>query len=197
MTTEQIKSPTPAAAPQREAQRPAAKPTAAQQRRASKASAIWDREMFVASRGTVERLTALGVLFLSFVGSAVALAGGWSAVLVADKDGAWGIAWNARMLLGVVLQAALTWAQLALPRPAANASRSADAFLTALGYGPLAWPALLWLVEVVWPWPAATWATPWGAVTNVQAMTALIIYGLAYVPAKWPESRLVRDGKER
>ena len=105
-------------------------------KQATKDSAVVSRARLQRQRGGVERFTAFLVLFLSFIGSVVALHGGWTPFLtsVVTLKPNW-----AALLLGIALQLILTYLEWHyFDRPAiAWSARLVDAGTTALGYGPL------------------------------------------------------------
>lgn len=138
----------------------------------AKESAIVSRARLRRQRGAIERWTAFIGLFISFLGTIAALAGGWTTLIAAPR--------LSPILIGIAVQAGLTYLQWhyydtrLLSRP----SRVIDAVFTALGYGPLFQAALMAAVTargVPEPWYVA-WA-----------IIGLIAYGLAW----YPESRLV------
>lgn len=98
----------------------------------AKQSALWTRAQLARARGPVERATAWIVLVVSFVGTIVALHGGWAPILALHFS-AWAI------IGGLLLQGLLTWLQWAYQhnRLLCWGSRIIDATLTAYGYGPL------------------------------------------------------------
>lgn len=157
---------------QRAARRPRTSPA-----RGEKASAVLTRTDLQQQRGGIERVLAWVVLLISFLGSIVALHGGWPPFLASLTRGPIVLA---ALLGGVLLQAVLTYLEWwYFDRPLiAWGARLADTALTAAGYGPLFVPPLAaWLVQqdVRWPEPAA-----WG-------ILILISLGIAW----FPESRLV------
>jgi hypothetical protein len=139
----------------------------------TKQSAVVSRAQLERGRGRVERLTAYIVLLVSFVGTIVALHGGWEVVLTSGLQ--------VRALVGgVLLQVVLTWLQWSYHhiRALCWGSRLVDAALTAYGYGPLFIVALVgYLTERSIPQPLfAGW----------------FILGLVSLLLAWyPESRLV------
>jgi hypothetical protein len=138
-----------------------------------KQSAVVSRAQLERGRGRVERLTAYVVLLVSFVGTVVALHGGWGVVLTSGLQ--------VRALAGgVLLQIVLTWLQWSYHhiRALCWGSRLIDAAFTAYGYGPLFIVALVgYLTERSIPQPLfAGW----------------FILGLVSLLLAWyPESRLV------
>lgn len=147
---------------------PAAPPSGAR-----KQSAIVTHAQIERGRGRVERLTAYIVLLVSFVGTVVALHGGWAIVL------AGGFQWRA-LAGGVLLQLILTWLQWSYhhARVLCWGSRLVDAALTAYGYGPLFIVALVsYLVERSIPQPLFV---GW----SILGLVSLLL-------AWYPESRLV------
>lgn len=141
-------------------------------RTAAKDSAIVSRARLRKQRGAIERWSAFVLLFVSFLGTIAALAGGWPALLSAPRI--------APIVGGLAVQAGLTYLQWhyydnrLLSRP----SRMIDAALTALGYGPL---FLTWLMgELAARGVPEPWYIAW-------AIIGLVSYGLAW----YPESRLV------
>jgi len=142
-----------------------------------KESAIISRSRLRKQRGAIERFTALGVLFISFLGSIVALHGGWAPLIssLVALQPKWSL-----LLLGVGLQVLLTYLEWHyFDRPLiAWPARLADTALTALGYGPLVLDVLVRaLTSEVLPDP---FFAAWG------------IIGLVSLLAAWyPESRLV------
>lgn len=137
-------------------------------------------------RGGVERVMAWVVLALSFVGSAVALGGGWAALLT-------GKALIGGLLLGVLIQTGLTWLQWAYAdtRVLAWPARLVDALLTAMGWGVLVAP---WLQGVlVGQGASAAKVNVFGfTVAPALAGTWLILYSISVFIAWFPENRLVR-----
>lgn len=138
-----------------------------------KQSAVISRAQLERGRGRVERLTAYLVLIVSFVGTVVALHGGWDVILISGLQ--------LRALAGgVLLQLVLTWLQWSYHhiRALCWGSRLVDAAFTAYGYGPLFIVALVgYLVERSIPQPL---------------FVAWSILGLVSLLLAWyPESRLV------
>lgn len=145
--------------------------------RARQASAIVSRAKLRQQRGQIERWTAWVVLFASFLGTVVALAGGWPAFLGSLRAGA--PPWSA-VLGGFLIQGLLTYLQwYYYDRPLiAQPARIVDTVFTAWGYGPLFSASLIAALTVRGvPQPVVT---AW-----------LIVAVLAYLPAWYPESRLV------
>lgn len=145
----------------------------------AKESAIVSRARLRRQRGAIERWTAFIGLFISFLGTIAAFAGGWPALISAPRI--------APIVSGLAAQGLLTYLQWhyydnrLLSRP----SRVADAVLTALGYGPLFHTGLMAAVaariDIPGTPPSDTaWYAAW-------AIIGLIAYGLAW----YPESRLV------
>lgn len=142
-----------------------------------KESAIISRARLRRQRGAVERNTAYVVLFVSFLGTVVAFAGGWPAFIASLQSLQPSVAAIAG---GIGLQALLTylqWHYFDKP-PIAWAARGADTALTAIGYGPLFAP---WLTMQL-----AARAVP------ESLYVAWAILGLVSLAVAWyPESRLV------
>lgn len=141
-----------------------------------KESAVISRARLRRQRGAVERWTAYVVLFVSFLGTVVALAGGWEpfiASLIALRPGV------AALAGGIGLQALLTFLQWHYydHRMIAWTARGIDTAFTAVGYGPL---VLVPLVAFV-----ATW-------TTYPLYLAWAIIGIVSLLIAWyPENRLV------
>lgn len=146
-------------------------------KRDPKESAIVSRTLLRKQRGAVERFTALGVLFVSFLGSIVALHGGFPpliASIIALRPN-----WAA-LLGGILIQVLLTYLEWHyFDRPLiAWPARLVDAATTTLGYGPL----------IIVPLAAAltSRAIPQGD------LAAWCIIGIVSVLVAWyPENRLV------
>lgn len=142
----------------------------------TKESAVISRAQLRQQRGAVERWTAWVVLFVSFLGTVVALAGGWEsfiASLIVLRPSV------AALAGGVGLQALLTYLQWHYYdyRMIAWTARGIDTAFTAVGYGPL---VLVPLIAFV-----ATW-------TTYPLYLAWAIIGIASLVIAWyPESRLV------
>lgn len=166
----------------RQAEERAAKQAERAERRPSpvasgKPSAVVSRAHLQKQRGVIERVMAWVVLLLSFLGSIVALHGGWPPFIASITDGP--IVLGA-LLGGILLQLVLTFLEwwyfdrLLL----AWGARLADTALTAVGYGPLFVPPLAtWLAQQGATWPTAL---AWGIIS-------LVSLGVAW----FPESRLV------
>lgn len=142
-----------------------------------KDSAVVSRARLRKQRGAVERFTAWGVLFISFLGSIVALHGGWPAFLGSLAARQPNIA---ALLGGVLIQLVLTFLEwYYFDRPAiAWGARIADAATTALGYGPLV------LAPMVFFLTSRGFET---ANTIAWAIIGLVSLGVAW----YPENRLV------
>lgn len=142
-----------------------------------KESAVVSRARLKRQRGAVERYTAYVVLFVSFLGTVVALAGGWE-LFIASL-----IAWRpsvAALAGGVGLQALLTYLQWHYfdRKPVAWTARGFDTGLTVAGWGPLFAP---WLVEQL---VARAAPEPFYLAWAILGLVALAV-------AWYPESRLV------
>lgn len=144
--------------------------------RSKKESAVLSRAQLRQQRGAVERWTALVILFVSFLGTIVALAGGWPAFIgsIRTLQPHW-----AAILGGAAIQGLLTfleWHYFDRPLIAWGA-RIGDAYLTAIGYGPLVIGPLSALAARYAPQPL---------------YVAWFVVGLASLAVAWyPESRLV------
>ncbi len=143
----------------------------------TKESAIVTRAQLRRQRGAIERYLAWSVLFVSFLGSVVWLAGGWGpflAGILALRPPV------AAILGGIGIQALLTYLQwhyfdkkiIAIP------ARIFDAYTTAASFGPLFVPFLVSALEAR------------GAPSPLYLAWAIIGF-VAYGAAWWPESRLV------
>lgn len=143
----------------------------------TKESAVISRARLRRQRGAVERWTAWVVLFLSFLGTVVAFAGGWPALIESLRT------WQpsaAAILGGLGLQGLLTYLEWHyFDRPLiAWTARGFDTALTAVGWGPLFAP---WLIAQL-----TTRATP------EPFYVAWAILGLVALAVAWyPETRLV------
>lgn len=142
-----------------------------------KESAITSRARLRRQRGAIERYTAYVVLFVSFLGTVVALAGGWEPFIMSL------LAWRPNVAAlggGIGLQALLTYLQWHYfdHKPISWTARLMDAALTAIGWGPLFAPWLnLQLAARAVPEPL---------------YVAWVILGLVALAVAWyPESRLV------
>lgn len=138
-----------------------------------KESAVISRAQLRRQRGKVERYTAWVVLFVSFIASVVAFNGGWSNVLALK----FGIA---ATLLAVGLQILLTYLEWHYyDKPIISwGARLVDTATTALGFGPLALPALTAYLS--------SRAIP------AEVIVSWLIIGIASLGVAWyPESRLV------
>lgn len=143
----------------------------------SKPSAVVSRAHLQQQRGVVERVMAWVVLLLSFLGSIVALHGGWVPFIQSLTDGPLMLG---ALLGGILIQLVLTFLEwwyfdrLLL----AWGARLVDTVLTTMGYGPLFVPPLaVWLGQQGATWPVGV---AWGIIS-------LISLGVAW----FPESRLV------
>lgn len=142
-----------------------------------KPSAVVSRSHLQQQRGVVERVMAWVVLLLSFLGSIVALHGGWTAFIASLTDGPLMLG---ALLGGTLLQLVLTFLEWWYFDRVLLAwgARLADTALTAVGYGPLFVPPLAaWLALQGVGWPAGV---AWGIIS-------LVSLGVAW----FPESRLV------
>lgn len=154
--------------------------------RPRKASAILSRSSIARQRGAVERTTALGVLFLSFLGTVVSFHGGWTPLIELRPS-------LAAILGGILVQFVLTWLQWSYHhnRFLCWGSRGVDTFFTAKGFGPLFVPMIAplfiargWSVE---PITVGLWVLPGSAFLGAWA-----IMGLVSLAAAWyPETRLI------
>lgn len=138
-----------------------------------KESAVISRARLRKQRGAVERWTALVVLFVSFVGTIVALNGGWPSI-IALKIG------PAAVLGGLAIQGLLTYFEWHYydRRAISWGARLVDTAFTAVGYGPLLVPPLTVYLAGK-SVPSAIYAA-WGIAVLVSFLTAW-----------YPESRLV------
>lgn len=104
----------------------------------SKQSAIVTRATLDRQRGAFERLSATGLLFISFAGSIAAVSGGWNLLLSHPQIGL--------IVTGILIQAALTaaewWYGAGRGRWRYRIALVIDTALTAVGYGPLLVPWL-------------------------------------------------------
>jgi hypothetical protein len=142
-----------------------------------KESAVVSRAQLRRQRGAVERWTAWVVLFVSFLGTIVALSGGWVPFLSSLR--ALHPNWAA-VLGGLAIQGLLTFLEWHYfdRRLISWGARIGDAYMTAIGYGPLVVVGL-----------AAALAAR-GAPAPLYA--AWFIIGLVSLGVAWyPESRLV------
>lgn len=142
-----------------------------------KNSAVVRRTTLRSQRGGIERSTAWIVLFVSFLGTVAALAGGWTpliAGIVALKPN-----WAA-IVGGFGAQAVLTALELYYyDTPLVSwGARGVDTALTALGYGPLVL-APLTAALIARQVPSPLYAA-WGVIAVFSLLTAW-----------YPESRLV------
>jgi hypothetical protein len=150
-------------------------PTSTQQH---KESAIVSRARLRKQRGSIERWTAWVVLFVSFLGTIVWLAGGWPRFLAE----LWALNPHlvSPILGGCAIQGLLTFLEwYYADRPLiAWGARVIDAYTTAVGYGPL---VIVWLTGALADRavPLALWVA-WSIVGLVSLVTAW-----------YPESRLV------
>jgi hypothetical protein len=140
-----------------------------------KPSAIVRRATLNHTRSTVERVSAILLLLLSFLGTIIALHGGWGPVLSLQLS-------LAALLGGILLQGVLTWLEWAYGDRRMNfkylGALAADTCLTIYGYGPV-------LVPILAP-PLAARGIP------EPALVAWLIVALvALVLAWYPESRLI------
>lgn len=142
----------------------------------SKQSAIVSRKTLDRQRGTFERLSAAGLLFISFAGSIAAVSGGWNVLLTHPQIGA--------IVSGILIQVALTaaewWYGAGRGRWRYRVALSVDTALTAVGYGPLLLP---WMI---------TYLAARGAGDALASMIAWGIVGLASAALAWyPEYVLI------
>ena len=141
-----------------------------------KQSAIVSRATLDRQRGTFERLTAAGLLFISFAGSIAALSGGWAALIADPRPGA--------IAAGVAAQLALTAAEWWYGKGRGpwryRIALCVDTALTAIGYGPLLVP---WLT---------TYLAAHGLHGGANTMLAWAIVGIASAALAWyPEWVLI------
>lgn len=141
----------------------------------SKPSAVVRRATLNRARSGVERASALLLLLLSFVGTIVALHGGWAPVLAMQI--------SARAVIGgIVLQGLLTWLEWAYGDRRINfkylGALAADTLLTISGYGPV-------IVPLLAP-PLAARSVP-----EPDLVSWLIVAIVALALAWYPESRLI------
>lgn len=146
-------------------------------RSSGKQSAVVTRADLRKQRGSVERFMAWLVLLLSFVGSIVALHGGWPPFIASITAGPLNIG---ALLGGVIFQVVLTFLEWYYFDRILIAwgARLADTALTALGYGPLI---------VV---PLTAWLATYAA-SGAAALAWFLIFVLSFAVAWFPESRLV------
>lgn len=145
--------------------------------RVAKESAVFTRSQLRRQRGAIERWTALVILFVSFLGTIVALAGGWEPFLSSLR--AYRPPWAA-IAGGIGIQALLTFLEWHYfdRRFVSIPARVVDTVFTALGYGPLVLSLLsAALVE--------------RHVSEPIYVAWLIIGVVSYVIAWYPESRLI------
>lgn len=137
-----------------------------------KASAIVSRATLDRQRGVFERMMAIGLLLLSFAGTAAALSGGWSVLLADPQPG--------RIAAGIAAQLALTaaewWYGNGRGRWRYRVALCLDTALTALGYGPLIVPPLAAYL--------AGRGLDSGANAAAWAIVALVSVALAWYPEK-------------
>jgi hypothetical protein len=138
----------------------------------SKDSAIVGRARLRRQRGSIERWSALVILFASFLGTIAAMSGGWPALISAPA--------LTPILGGFIFQGILTYLEWHYydHKPISWAARFFDAGLTAWGYGPLVIVPLTAFL-VARGMPSAEYAA-WGIIGIVSFLTAW-----------YPESRLV------
>ena len=141
-----------------------------------KQSAIVSRQTLDRQRGAFERLSAAGLLFISFAGSIAAVSGGWNLLLSHPQAGA--------IITGVLVQVALTaaewWYGAGRGRWRYRVALVIDTALTAVGYGPLLAP---WL---------GTYLAARGAGEVLAPVAAWGIVGLASAALAWyPEWVLI------
>lgn len=138
----------------------------------SKDSAVVNRARLKRQRGTVERWSALVILFASFAGTIAALSGGWGALISAPS--------LTPILGGLIFQGVLTYLEWHYydHKPISWGARIFDTGLTAWGYGPL-------VVA-----PLAAFLAARGISSAEQAAWAIIAI-VSFLTAWYPESRLV------
>lgn len=142
----------------------------------SKQSAIVSRQTLDRQRGTFERLSAAGLLFISFAGSIAAVSGGWNLLLTHPQIGAI----VSGILLQVVLTAAEWWYGAGRGRWRYRVALCVDTALTAAGYGPLLVP---WL---------STYLAARGAGDVLAPVVAWGVVGIASGALAWyPEYVLI------
>lgn len=157
---------------------PAAEPAPkAPPRGAGKQSAITTRATLQKQRGAIERAMAWLVLLVSFLGSIVALHGGWPPFIASLTVGPLNLG---ALLGGVLIQLVLTFLEWYYSDrwPIAWGARIVDTATTAIGYGPLFLAPLMAMLHdrgLADPTLAA-----WGIIS-------LVSLGVAW----FPESRLV------
>ena len=140
-----------------------------------KDSAIVSRDALDRQRGAFERLTAAGLLFVSFAGSIAALSGGWAGLIADPRPGA--------IAAGVAAQLALTAAEWWYGKGRGpwryRLALCVDTALTGIGYGPLIIP----------------WLTTYLAAHGVGSASTLLawaIVGIASAALAWyPEWVLI------
>lgn len=142
------------------------------QARPAKQSAVVSQAQLKKQRGTIERVTALIVLFVSFAGTIAALSGGWPALLASPQ--------LTPIIGGIAFQAVLTYLEWHYfdNVPIAWGARLFDTAFTAWGFGPLFVTGLTALLAS-WGVPQPEYAA-WGVIGVVSFLTAW-----------YPESRLV------
>lgn len=148
------------------------------QRRASgKPSAIITREQLKRQRSTIERVIALLVLLVSFIGSIATMHGGFAPMIATIVDHQYN---QAAILSGIFIQALVTFLELHyfdIPLIAWGA-RVVDTATTAIGYGPLFLAQLMILL--------------YNRGITEPTYAAWAIIGLASLAVAWfPETRLV------
>lgn len=149
---------------------------------AAKGSAIIKRGQLDRSRSKVERISAIVVLIVSFIGSVVAFHGGWGPILSLHLS-------VAAIIGGILAQILLSWAEWAYyhRRVISYGARIVDASLTAVGYGPL---VIKSLAAVLAERGASAEPAVFGmsvAVLGAWVIVGLVSYGIAW----YPESRLI------
>lgn len=141
--------------------------------------AIVKRSQVRKARGGFERLTAIGVLLLSLLGSVLTWAGGFVKFAANPLNPiAWGLGFLSQLLLTGV-----QWMYRAqgFAHPAYLISLGIDVVLTMLGFGPIAAP---WLAARILEWG---WLAPEGASIAAWLLVAIVAFAMAW----YPEDRLV------
>lgn len=153
----------------------------------AKQSAIVSRAQLARSRGTIEKILAYGVLFLSFLGTVVAFHGGWARILNLQIS-------LGAIAAGLLAQLVLTFLQWAYKhnRLLCWGSRLVDAGLTAGGYGSIFVPIFLAFLAGLGVGAEQVVVLPWLGSTQVGLVGSWAIMGLVSLLAAWyPEDRLV------